>query len=65
MKRIIDDDNRARLVEETLTDGSKVYNVEVLADHGDEMADISCTDKSKAVFLTQWLRDVDNVVGVS
>ena len=68
MKRIIDNDNLARLIEETLTDGSRVYNVEVMADNDNEMfasVEISCTDKPKAVFLCQWLRDVGNVVGIT
>lgn len=65
MKIILEEANRVRLTEETLTDGSKVYNVELLADYGDEMIEVNCTTHEKATFLFQWLSDHNNVTGIN
>lgn len=65
MKRILDEQKRVRLIEETLTDGSKVYNVELMADYGDEMIEVCCTSKEGAEFLYKWLSDGENVSGVN
>ena len=61
MKTILetDRDDNVRLVEETLTDNSKVYSVEVGSDS--YYVSIDCVDKAKAVFLYVWLSDVSNV----
>ena len=64
MKRILEEEANGRLIEEILTDGSTVYNVELLATHADDTIIIYCTTREKAEFLFQWINDPGNVTGI-